>query len=100
MADLNMLGKQDENAALFKRMSDGKPKDMWFVRVDGASDEGPSHKEVQFLWTEKHTQEGHAFTAVTTRHSGGSYLNPVELMNGCLAVAHSNCFIPSTLGGQ
>lgn len=99
MADLNMLGKQDENAALFKRMSDGKPKDMWFVRVDGASDEGPSHKEVQFLWTEKHTQEGHAFTAVTTRHSGGSYLNPVELMNGCLAVAHSNCFIPSTLGG-
>ena len=99
MADLNMLGKQDENAALFKRMSDGKPKDMWFVRVDGASDEGPPHKEVQFLWTEKHTQEGHAFTAVTTRHSGGSYLNPVELMNGCLAVAHSNCFIPSTLGG-
>ena len=30
---------------------------------------------------------------------GGSYMNEVELMNGCLAVAHSNLYIPSTLGG-
>ena len=26
-------------------------------------------------------------------------MNEVELMNGCLAVAHSNLYIPSTLGG-
>ena len=25
------------------------------VRVDGATDEGPGHHEVQFLWTERHT---------------------------------------------
>lgn len=43
--------------------------------------------------------ENHYFTCVTSRHSGGSYLNAGELMNGCPAVAHSNLFIPSTLGG-
>lgn len=43
--------------------------------------------------------ENHYFTCVTSRHSGGSYLNAVELMNGCLAVVHSNLFIPSTIGG-
>lgn len=39
-------------------------------------------------------------TLVTTRQSGGSYLNEVELMNGCLAIAHSNLYIPSTLNGS
>ena len=28
-----------------------------------------------------------------------SYLNHVELQNSCLALAHANLFIPSTLGG-
>lgn len=37
---------------------------------------------------------------MTTRHSGGSYLNRVELMNGCLAKGHCNLFIPSTLNGS
>ena len=36
---------------------------------------------------------------MTTRHSGGSYLNRVEFQNGCLAVAHSNFLILSTPGG-
>jgi len=27
-------------------------------------------------------------------------LNRVELQNGCLALAHTNLFIPSTLGGS
>ena len=40
-----------------------------------------------------------ACTIVTTRHSGGSYLNKVELLNGCISVGHSNVFIPSTLNG-
>ena len=40
-----------------------------------------------------------ACTIVTTRHSGGSYLNKVELLNGCISVGHSNVFIPSTLHG-
>ena len=34
---------------------------------------------------------------VTSRQSGGSYLNPVERMNGALKLAESHFFIPSTL---
>ena len=39
-------------------------------------------------------------TIVTTRSSGSSYLNKVELMNGCISLGHSGTFIPSTLGGS
>ena len=37
---------------------------------------------------------------VTTRCSEDSYLNRVELQNGCLSKGHSNTFIPSTLCGS
>ena len=37
---------------------------------------------------------------VTTRSSGSSFLNRVELQNGCLSRGHSNLFIPSTLSGS
>ena len=76
------------------------PKDIDCIRVDGASDEGPSHLEVQFWWTEWHVAHKKLVTLVTTRSSGSSYLNRVELQNGCLAHGHSNTFIPSTLGGS
>ena len=39
-------------------------------------------------------------TLVTARCSGSTYLNQVELQNGCLALAHSNLFIPSNLNGS
>ena len=39
-------------------------------------------------------------TLVTTRSSGSSYMNRVELQNGCLTQAHSGLFIPSTLNGS
>ena len=39
-------------------------------------------------------------TLVTSRFSGSSYLNRVELQNGCLSLGHSNTFIPLTLGGS
>ena len=39
-------------------------------------------------------------TLVTARSSGSSYLNRVELQNGCLTRGHSNLFIPSTLAGS
>ncbi|XP_028517481.1 uncharacterized protein LOC114575920 [Exaiptasia diaphana] len=70
------------------------------VRVDGATDERPNILEVQFLWTEVHVSEGKVCTCITARNSGGSFLNRVELVNGCIARAHSNCFIPSTLNGS
>ena len=37
---------------------------------------------------------------VSTRSSGSSFKNWVELQNGCLALGHSNLFIPSTLNGS
>ena len=37
---------------------------------------------------------------VTSRNSGASYRNRVELQNGCQALAHANLFIPLTLNGS
>ena len=70
------------------------------VRVDGASDEGPSQEEVQFFWTERHLKNRYKATLISSRNSGASYLNRVELQNGCLAEGHANLFIPSTLDGR
>ena len=92
MADLRMLEETSDFKDLFQ-------KQVEFIRVDGGADEGPSHAEVQFMWTERHLSKGTGCLLVTTRHSGGSCLNKVELLNGCLAKAHSNLFIPSTIGG-
>lgn len=93
-ADLEML----INSHGLEAWVANKPIDS--IRVDGATDEGPSHLEVQFNWTEHHIRHEKIATLVTSRHSGGSYLNRVELMNGGLAQAHSNIFIPSTLSGS
>ena len=59
-----------------------------------ASDDG---HEVQYWWTLRHLNKGYYGTIVTARISRQSYLNRVELQNGCLALGHSNLFIPSTL---
>lgn len=93
-ADLVMV----ENDPDFKPCLKNKPIDC--IRVDGAADEGPAHTEVQFMWTERHLEQEKVCTLVTTRCSGSSYLNRVELQNGCLSVAHSNIFIPSTIHGS
>lgn len=66
----------------------------------GASDEGPSHDEVQFFWTLEHLNNSRLATLVTVRSSGSSYLNRVELQNGCVTRGHANVFIPSTLNGS
>ena len=70
------------------------------ARVDGSYDEGPSHLEVQFWWTVRHLTTSTRTVLVTSRHSGASNKNRVELQNGCLALAHANLFIPSTLNGS
>ena len=98
--DLKMLLRRDELQPAFINSDTGLPKSITCVRVDGASDEGPSHLEVQFWWSEYHLSKGNYITLLTSRNSGSSYLNRVELQNGCLAQAHSNVFIPSTLGGS
>ena len=94
MADLEMLEHDnDTNVYLKDKMID-------CIRVDGAVDEGPTHVEIQFLWGERHFKYGKVCTLITTRESGGSCLNKVELMNGCISKAHANLFIPSTLMGS
>ena len=89
----------DVQPAFFNSLT-GERKTKVCVRVDGGHDEGPSHKEVQFWWTCYHLDKGSQVLIVTTRDSGSSNKNRVELQNGCLALAHSNLFIPSTLNGS
>ena len=100
MADLCQLENQSELIPAFVNMQTGIPKSVEYIRVDGASDEGPSHEEVQYWWTECHILKERVATLVTTRSSGYSYLNRVELQNGCLSLGHAHTFIPSTLGGS
>jgi hypothetical protein len=52
--------------------------------VDGSRDEGPVHEEVQYCWTKGHLVKGAKAMVVSTRSSGSSYKNRVELQNGCL----------------
>ena len=99
MADLEMLQNTEHLKALFQS-EPAVNKDIECIRVDGASDEGPSHLEVQFLWAERHMKQPTKVTLVTTRCSGDSFLNRVELQNGCLSRGHGNLFIPSTLCGE
>ena len=70
------------------------------ICVDWASDEGPSHEEVQFNWTERNLERKLYAMITSARSSGSSYLNRFELQNGCLALGHANLFIPSTLSGS
>ena len=51
------------------------PKEIECIRVDAASDEGPSHEEVQFWWTERHFKR--PTIATSARNSGSSHLNRV-----------------------
>ena len=94
LADLYCLKEKAEMDVCFE----GKNIDC--IRVDGGADEGPSHVEVQFRWTEWHLKEGRELTLVTTRNSGASCYNLVELQNGVVGRAHANLFIPSTLCGS
>ena len=89
-----------ELKSVFLNPSTGRPKRIECIRVDGASDEGPSHDEVKFWWAARHLEHARLVTLVSSRSSGCSYLNRVELQNGCLSLGHANLFIPSTLGGS
>ena len=60
----------------------------------------PTCIQIQFWWTLRHLERPTAITLVTRRSSGASYLNRVELQNGCMALAHANLFIPSNLNGS
>ena len=99
-ADLELLESVERLHPVFFNHLSGLPKSVECIRVDGASDEGPSHEEVQFYWAAHHLSKGKIVKLVTSRSSGSSYLNCVELQNGCLSLGHANTFIPSTLKGS
>ena len=98
--DLEALKQNEKVSSAFLNPESSKPKSKVCVRVDGGNDEGPGHEEVQFWWTRYHLQESSVSLTVTTRDSGSSSKNRVELQNGCLALGHTNLFIPSTLNGS
>ena len=55
-ADLSVL--EGQNVMCLAFLSDkANPKEIGCIRVDGATDEGPSHVEVQFLWCERHVSK-------------------------------------------
>ncbi len=99
-ADLEMLAEKPELYPAFHNSVTESVKPIDCIRVDGGMDEGPSHEEVQFVWTELHLKHKKIATIVTTRSAGSSYMNRVELQNGCLSLGHSNLFIQSTLNGS
>ena len=92
--DLELYETKEELQPVFVNLQTDLSKFIECVRVDGAADEGPSHEEVQFWWSARHLSRGRVVTLVTTRSSGSSYLNRVELQNGCLSLGHANTFIP------
>ena len=66
-SDLQMLSKMNELSPVFHHPNTGATKTIDCIRVDGASDEGPSHEEVQYWWTDWHVTNGKVATLVTTR---------------------------------
>lgn len=100
LADIEMLEGTTEVAPAFLNPVTEQRKQIECIRVDGACDEGPSHEEVQFFWTQRHVNKRYSATVVTSCSSGSSFLNRVELQNGCLALGLANLFIPSTLCGS
>ena len=99
-ADMMMIEGNEEIKLAFLNPVTGKRKEIECIRVDGGGDEGPVHQEVQYWWTERHLIKETKAIMVTTKSSGSSYKNRVELQNGCLALGHANLFIPSTLNGS
>ena len=99
-ADLKMLEKEDTVLPAFINPRTEERKRIECIRVDGGFDEGPPHKEVQYWWTRRHLESETVVTLVTSRNSGTTFRNRVELQNGCLALGHANLFIPSTLNGS
>jgi hypothetical protein len=98
-ADLNDLQLNEEINHVFVNSNTGKPKEIECVRVDSGGDEALYHEEIQFWWTLRHMQRPTRMQLVTSRYSGGSSLNRVELQNGCEVKARAGLFIPSTLNG-
>lgn len=85
--DLVMLSTKSILKEVFENVVTGTDKEI--DGVNGATDKGPSHELVQYWWTKWHIMKKKVVTLVTARSSGSSYMNRVELQNGCLSLGHS-----------
>ena len=94
-SDTQMSQMEDLLPVFHNQETSSPTKEIDCIRVDRASDEGPAHEILQYYWTIMEQLQ-----LITSRCSGSSYLNRVQLQNGCLSLGHSNTFIPSTLGGS
>ena len=94
-----MIQQCDEFQCIFYNKDTETLKEIECIRVDSGHDEAPCFEEIQFWWVKKHLERPTRVQLVTSRHSGGSNLNGVELQNGCEVKARSNLFIPLTLNG-
>ena len=56
LSDLAMLQEQPEFQSAFYD-ANGQPKQVDCIPVDSSSDEGLSHEEVQYWWTERDYKE-------------------------------------------
>ena len=95
LAGIQMLSTKESLQPAFYNVQTGEHKEIESVRVDGGADEGPAHCETRYWWTVHHLK--------TNGHSKEQWCKlqkRVELQNGCLALAHANLFIPSTLHGS
>ena len=79
-----MLSELKEFSSIFCTHQTHSCKDIDYIRVDGSVDEGPSHEVVQYWWIEWHINNKKVSTLLTSRSSSSSYLNHVELQNGCI----------------
>ena len=52
------------------------------------------HEEVQYWWTRRHLETKSLATLVSTRNSGRSFKNRVELQNGCFSPGTCKHFHP------
>ena len=68
------------------------------VLVDGATDEGPTHDEVQIWWMSRYLMLGRkSCYTYDYWQQYFSYRNHIELQNGCLSLGHPST---STLEGS
>lgn len=77
-----------------------KDKEFDCICCDGVYDENLVGLEIQFMWIERYMVFSKICIIVIICYSGGSYLNRVELQNGCLVLVYSYFFISLTFNGN
>lgn len=50
-SDYEMLERSDVMQPAFMNLTTGAPELLECARIDGSTDEGPAHLEIQFWWT-------------------------------------------------